>query len=196
MHAVQRDAVQRRAAWIELSFSRGSRAKMPPISRRDARPLQRRVRRLAADDRSPPACAGHTCTGPHGTTSQAPVPHAAHDRIAHNRQRSEPRSARTHAWHNGLPAPRALEPHHRQRAASRTGARTTRRTTGTGTTQTGTTRIQVALSNSQQKACRSHSLAAERVAHQPPRARHAIGEIARISRAKRSAGCACWAASW
>ena len=38
--------------------------------------------------------------------------------------------------------------------------------------------------------------AAQRFGIQLPRARHTIGEIAVISRAKRSAGCACWARLW
>jgi hypothetical protein len=42
--ATQRYAVQRRAFKIALTLGTNSRSKMPPISRRNARPLQRLVR--------------------------------------------------------------------------------------------------------------------------------------------------------
>src|SRR5689334_22475286 len=71
MDCTQRDAVQRRAAESGMAVGTKSHSKMRPISSRDARPLQRRVRRLAAGDRLPPACADHTNMVSHGTTRQS-----------------------------------------------------------------------------------------------------------------------------
>ncbi len=63
---------------------------MRPISWRKARPLQRRVRRLAAGDRLPPACADHTTMVSHGTISLSFESHSAQDHTLHNGQRTEP----------------------------------------------------------------------------------------------------------
>jgi hypothetical protein len=123
--SAQRFAVQRRAVESGTTLGTKSHFKIAPISWRRARPLQRRVRRLASGDCLPPACADHTSRVSHGTTSQPSVSPSAHDHAPHYGRCSESQSARDQTEHNKQSAPRAPELHHPYRAVSTTGTRTT-----------------------------------------------------------------------
>ena len=122
----ERVAVQRRAVEIGTAVGTIPRSKIAPISWRNARPLQRRVRRPR---RRRATWHPHLPTTPSwyhaGITGVRSEARAAQDHARHN----GPRSGITRIWYHLAshvpPAQRALVPHTAQRARSTTSLCTT-----------------------------------------------------------------------